>query len=89
MIYNKSVMDNCMENLRRNLIDEMIRRDLSAVHMSIECNIAYETLCGILRHKYRDMRISTLGKIAEGLGRSAESLITYPEEKENGGKSKA
>lgn len=75
------VTNTQMKNLRRNLMDEINHQDFSVMHMSIKCNIAYETLCGILRNKYKDMRLSTLGKIADGLGRSVEFLLTSKTEK--------
>lgn len=86
MMYNKDEFVNtCMKNLRKNLRAEMIRRDYTLVRMAAECNIAYDTLCNILHNKNHDITLFTLSKIATGLGKPAESLLTCLEEKEKGG----
>lgn len=78
-------VNTCMENLRKNLRAEMKRRKFSLVRMATECNLSYDGLCNILYDKNRNIRLSTLSRIADGLGKSAESLLTYSEEREKGG----
>lgn len=78
-------VNTCMNNLRKNLRDEMKRRRFTEVRMAIECNLTYDTLCNILRCKNHDIRLSTLSKIADGLGKPAETLLSYSEKKEKGG----
>lgn len=85
MKYDKYEFTNtCMENLRKNLRAEMKRRKFSMVRMAIECNLCYDVFCNILYGKNRDIRLATLSKIADGLRKSAESLLIYSEKK--GGK---
>lgn len=78
-------VNTCMENLRKNLRAEMKRRKFSMVRMAIECNLCYDVFCNILYDKNRDIRLSTLSRIANGLGKSVESLLIYSKETENGG----
>ena len=86
MKYDKyEFVNTCMENLRSNLRAEMKHRRFTEVRMAIECNLPYDTFCNILRYKNRDIRLSTLSRIADGLGKPAETLLTYSEDTEKGG----
>lgn len=88
MRYSKNEFVNtCMENLRSSLRNEMNCKDYTLTRMASECNIDYSTLCNILYSKTQDVTLSTLSRIADGLGKSAESLLTYSKETENGGAS--
>lgn len=89
MRYEKNAFVNtCMENLRKNLRAEMKRRKFSVVRMAVECNLSYDGFCKILHDQNRNIRLSTLSRIANGLGIPAETLLTYSEEEENGGQAK-
>lgn len=85
MKYDNEFVNTCMENLRKNLRAEMKRRKFSTVRMAIECNLCYDTFCNILHSKNCDIRLATLSKIADGLGKPAETLLICSEETENGG----
>ena len=78
-------VNTCMENLRKNLRAKMRRRKFSVVRMVIECELPYNTFCKILYDKDRNISLSTLSKIADGLGKPAETLLTCSEKTENGG----
>lgn len=78
-------VNTCMKNLRKNLKAEMKRRKFSVVRMAIECELPYNTFCKILYDKDRNITLSTLSKIADGLGKPTETLLTCSEETENGG----
>ena len=82
---NYEFVNTCMENLRKNLRAEMKRRKYSAVRMAIECNLTYDVFLHILHGRDRDIRLSTLSKIADGLGKPAETLLTYSDDTEKGG----
>lgn len=85
MRYDSKFVITCMENLRSSLRNEMNRKDYTLTRMASECNIDYSTLCNILYSKTQDVTLSTLSRIADGLGKPAETLLICSEETENGG----
>ncbi len=72
-------MENCMENLRQQLFRHMSRTGCSMKHMSEECGISLRELNYILDGKKKDIRLSTVVRISEGIRRPVTCLISEEE----------
>lgn len=86
MKYNKDEFVNtCMESLRTCLRTEMNHKNYTLAQMASKCDMEYSTLCNILYNRTHDITLFTLSRIADGLGKPAETLLTCSEKTENGG----
>ena len=64
-----------LKTLRDNLYAVMYQKDWSPMHLSIECGISYETLRRILALESKNIWLSTIISIAEGLEVPVYSLF--------------
>ncbi|EOS48343.1 hypothetical protein C810_01433 [Lachnospiraceae bacterium A2] len=74
-------MEQCMENLRHQLLRYMGRTGCSMKRMSQECGISIRELNYILDGKKKDIRLSTVVRISEGIRKPLPCLISEEESK--------
>lgn len=68
-----------LEVLREQLYSVMRKNDWSVTKLSAECNVSYREMQNILYLKVKDIKVSTLVRIAEGTNKPISCLI-YPED---------
>lgn len=68
-------MEDCMKTIREKLYAVIRKNDWTLTRMSIECGISYRGLQQILYSQNKDVRLSTLIRISDGLGISLISLV--------------
>lgn len=72
-------MENCLKTLRDRLYSVMGKKNWTLVQMATECGISYRELQQILYNQNKDIRLSTLIRISEGLGVPLISLVDVEE----------
>lgn len=72
-------MENCLNTLRDRLYSVMGKNNWSLTQMANECGISYRELQQILYKQNKDIRLSTLIRISDGLGIPLISLVDVEE----------
>lgn len=64
-----------LEVLREQLYSIMRKNDWSTARLSKECNVSYHEIQNILYRKTKDIRLSTLVRISQGINKPVSCLI--------------
>ncbi len=72
-------MEDCLKALRERLYAVMRKNDWTLTRLSNECGVSYRELQQILYNQNKDIRLSTLIRISDGLGVPLISLVDMEE----------
>jgi len=72
-------MEDCLKALRERLYAVMGKNDWTLTRLSNECGVSYRELQQILYKQNKDVRLSTLVRISDGLGIPLISLVDMEE----------
>lgn len=67
--------EECLKILKKQLLIIMAKKNWTLIRLSIECGISLRELKAILYNEKKDIRLSTLTRISEGLDKSVSYLI--------------
>lgn len=73
-----------MDALIERLHKELYERDYNIKSLAVDCELTCEEISGILRKKRKEIRLSTLFKISNGLGMNTSALLASIEESKGG-----
>lgn len=69
------MIEDCLQTLREELYVAINKNDWNLTKTSNECEISRRELQRILYNQAKDIRLSTLVKISEGIGKPVSNFI--------------
>lgn len=72
-------MEEYMNTIRINLLGEMGEKGWTNMMASIQCDVSERSINYILSGKAKDIKLSTIAKIAEGIGKPVSAIINPKE----------
>ena len=77
---NQIILEDAMENLRKEMINQISKNDYTLTQYSIICDISCENLQKIISKKSKDIKLSTLLKICKNSNIELEKIFDYSNE---------
>lgn len=75
--------EECLKALRKQILIIMAKKNWTLIRLAIECEISLRELKAILYNEKKDIKLSTLARISEGLNKPISFLI-YSEKQMQG-----
>lgn len=68
-------MEEYLNEIRENLFNAMNRKNWNHTELAIQCGISTRQMSGILNRESSDIKLSTIIRISEGIGKAPAFLI--------------